>query len=467
MESRIVPERRPTHAKRAHAKQMNAKRAHARRKPATPYQAHAPQSSSSPHGQTLVTRRGFLYGALGIGAVAALGGGGYALYNAAKPADPEEETATLQVAEDAVSLSDDCTAIPAEELYNHVSLGGSFELPYGTLVWTNNDTVAACLLPTEESARPLTQVALLYLGSGDRVTVLEEAVGQAEGYDIYDVRASEQGVVWTEANILDGIWRIYSASHSQGALGTPTLLDEGNANDWETPTIAAVGMYAFWQVLPALGGDYTSSDSLLKKSRFGSGGEAETAYSSTGRMSTAPYPTADGIVITPRTNPSTVNHQLTFIDAESGAIRDKVVLPTSMKPLEAGYGTNGFTFSFDAWYNFGGGIAKIGTYTPAQAHKTQDYDGLPWFSFTRNPSAAPAWCAKWFVVKSSRSVCGVDIASMSYFALPVESGSDKYGDYLATTGTTSTFVTYSNINNTAVDGTTKRLCLVRVWAPID
>ena len=34
-----------------------------------------------------------------------------------------------------------------------------------------------------------------------------------------------------------------------------------------------------------------------------------------------------------------------------------------MKPLEAGYGNTGFMFSFDAGYQYGGGIASIGTYT--------------------------------------------------------------------------------------------------------
>ena len=36
------------------------------------------------------------------------------------------------------------------------------------------------------------------------------------------------------------------------------------------------------------------------------------------------------------------------------------------KPLEAGYGNTGFMFSFDAGYQYGGGIASIGTYTPGQ-----------------------------------------------------------------------------------------------------
>ncbi|MEG0758843.1 MAG: Tat pathway signal protein, partial [Raoultibacter sp.] len=263
-----------------------------------------------------------------------------------------------------------------------------------------------------------------------------------------------------------GIWHIYTASYNETGLGSPTLVDEGDAENWETPTIAAVGSFAFWQVLPALGGSKTRESSLLKRIKFGTGSDAETIYTSVGRMSTAPYPLADSLVITPRADSTTINYQLTLIDAKSGDVLDKVVLPTSMKPLEAGYGTNGFTFSFDAWYAYGDGIASIGTYTPAEAHGTEDYNNLPWFAFSRTPTAAPAWCNGWFIVKSTRAVCGVDIANKQYFALPVESGCDDYGDYLATTGSTSKFVTFTNVDDTAVDGTRKHYCLVRVWSPV-
>lgn len=444
---------------------MNAKRANARTKPRQPAKKPMASPAASSHGQTLITRRHFLYGAVGVGAAAALAGGGFALYSSmAQPETAEDEISVLQVPVEAVSTSEDCTAIADEEIGTYVTLVGNFEMPYGTLLWTSNDSVAACLLPTEESAKPLTKVALLYLGSGEYPTVLEGGVGQAEGFDIYDVRASEQGIIWTEANILDGIWRIYAASLNNGTLGSPTLVDEGDSG-WETPTIAAVGMNAFWQVLPALGGENTAEDSLLKRTRFGSGSTVETVFASTGRMSTPPCPADGGLVITPRTNTSTVNHQLTLLDADSCEVRDKLVLPTSMKPLEAGYGDTGFNFAFDAIYNYGDGIAKLGTYTPARSHGTEDYAGLPWFSFARTPTAAPAWSNGWFIVKSNQAVCGVDINSMTYFALPLESGCDDYGDYLATSGTASAFVTYTNVNDTAVDGTTKKLCRVRVWAP--
>ena len=66
-----------------------------------------------------------------------------------------------------------------------------------------------------------------------------------------------------------------------------------------------------------------------------------------------------------------------------------MVLPRSMRPLEAGYGDNGFSFSFDAWYNYGDGISQIGTYTPASRVTDGNYSDAPWFSFSLAPTAAP------------------------------------------------------------------------------
>ena len=141
-------------------------------------------------------------------------------------------------------------------------------------------------------------------------------MGLDEGFEIYDVRATSEGLVWTEADILDGIWRIYTA-RVEGAgtgIGAPVLSDEGGA-DYETPSIAAAGGHAFWQVLPKSGGNRASEDSVLKRVRLGSTG-AETVCSSTGRMATPPYALDDAVIVTPRTDTASVHYQLTRIDAE-------------------------------------------------------------------------------------------------------------------------------------------------------
>ncbi|MBQ3106379.1 MAG: Tat pathway signal protein [Eggerthellaceae bacterium] len=471
------------------------------------------------NGETLLTRRNFLLGALGVGAVAAAGAGAVALGKLGKSDDGELQM--LSVAEDAVTLSDNLEEIGTS---GAVVLLASMTLPYGSLVWSNDDNMGVALIPTE-TAKPLTQVALLFFGSGSYSVVLPSAVGVDEGFEIYDVRACPNGLVWTEADILDGVWRVYAAPFDGSEVGTPIMLEEGG-EDWETPTLAAVGNHAFWQVLPKIGGPSTSKHSLLKRAAFGSA-SVDVVWSSLGRMSSPPYALNDSVVITPRTNTDTVHHQLTRIHAQTGEIMDTLILPNSMKPLEAGYGRHGFMFSFDGIYNYGGGIANLGTYTPATVVSSQPaqitnvvefaagnadsegnsdavmddgsasaggsgapfnpggattgtataattvspagnpaYNEAGWFRFSRNPTAAPCWCGKWLMVKSTTAVCGVDIPNNQYFVLDVRSGSDSYGDYLASTGMGNVAVTFSNIDHHPIEGDSTTCCFVRVWGAV-
>lgn len=422
----------------------------------------ANRSGASDDGQALLTRRRFLYGALGVGALAAIGGGGAVVVQQMQ-SNANDELDVLQVPASAVTASDSLTRI--EDAGTRVGLTATCELPYGSLVWASDENVAACLLPTE-GASPLTHVALLSLGSGQYTTVLEGAVGLDEGFEIYDVRATSEGLVWTEADILDGIWRIYTA-RVEGAgtgIGAPVLADEGGA-DYETPSIAAAGGHAFWQVLPKSGGNRASEDSVLKRVRLGSTG-AETVCSSTGRMATPPYALDDAVIVTPRTDTASVHYQLTRIDAESGSVTDTMVLPSSMKPIEAGYGETGFSFAFDAIYNYGDGIANLGTYTPSSAVTDGNYSAAPWFCFGRTPTAAPAWCGKYFMVKSTTSVCGVDLESGEYFTLDPDSGADDYGEYLASTGSRGTVVTFANIDHAPLGEEAVKCCRVRIWEPL-
>lgn len=437
-----MPKRRPTHAKNSIG---------------TP-RLESPGDSNA---NTLLSRRGFLYGAIGVGAIALAAGGTVLVKSLGGSDDVEDIPDTLAVPTSAVTESTDLLEVDAA---NHLAVVGEFILPYGTLLWSSNDAVAACLIPNAEGSSPLTRVGLLYFNSGSYPIMLDGAVSTEKGFEIYDVRANETGMVWTEANIVQGIWRIFTASMRDGVLGEAVLVDQGDS-EWETPTIAIADNYAFWQVLPSLSGTKTTEDSLFKRARIGNS-ESEVVYSSTGRMSTPPYALKDSVVITPRVNTSGVYHQLTLIDATEATVRDRMVIPQSMKPLEAGYGTTGFNFTFDGIYNYGDGIANLGTYTPMETHSAQDYQGLSWFHHAKNPSAAPCWCGKYFLVKSTMQVLGFDFAEGSYFILNVDTGSDDYGDYLGSTGTNETAVTYANINAKTLAGDERRHTQVRVWRPV-
>lgn len=403
-------------------------------------------------GQISLTRRQLLIGAGAIG-VAAVGIGAASVMGGSD----STEVPTLEVPEDAVFTIDD---IPAENILDGngpMTLVGEHKLPYGTLVWaTPGATHAACLLPTE-SASPLTQVGIISLSTGTCETVLSGPASTERGFDIYEVRCDDEGVIWTEANCLTGQWRVYQATHSGSSVGAPTLVDQGEL-EYEIPSIAVAGGRAFWQVLPDANGSASTEDSLLKAASFGQSDVAEI-WRSTGRMSTPPYSTGDSVVITPRLSVSGVYHQLTLIDGKSGQMLDSLVLPASMKPLEAGYVDGRFTFSFDGWYSYGEGISQIGTYVPVDEGGKS---GASWFRFGRTPTAAPAWAGPFLIVKSTTAIAGVDIASRTMFTLELPDRCDSYGEYLATTGTTDTLVTHIAVPATDGDENSAHT-LVRVW----
>ncbi|MBP5313878.1 MAG: Tat pathway signal protein, partial [Eggerthellaceae bacterium] len=293
------------------------------------------------------------------------------------------------------------------------------------------------------------------------------AVGEAAGYEIYDVRANSNGIIWTESNILNENWRVYCAVYNslQETISNPKLLDEGNA-DWEVPFIAAIGDYAYWQLRPKVSGNASFDNSLLKRAIFRDVGltpNVQIVLQSAGRFATAPYPLADALVVTPRAALDTVNYQLTYLDGRSASVMDTMVLPNSMRPFEAGYGKTGFMFSFDAIYNYGRGLAGLGTYIPEDAVRSGNYSEAPWFRFGRVPSAAPCWCGNTLVVKSVTNIACISLTKRNYCVLDIPSGTDDYGEYVASTGMGSSLVTFAQVDYTALNGAVQKYCQVRVW----
>ena len=438
----------------------------------------APAGGGSP----VLTRRRFLYGALGVGAVGVLAAGGAAIAGAVGGSSDEsgaDRPSALSVPASAVTVlsADSETFSQTAEDAPLVQNVGSYDLPFGTLVWSGNDVNAACLIPTD-SADPLTTVGVLSLSSGSLTTVLEQAQDHAAGFDVYDARCSAAGLVWTEANILQGVWRVWAAPlNEDGTLGARVQLDEGDGA-WETPSIAAAGNAAFWQCVPTADGPAASANSCVKRAAFGSS-DVGVVCESSGRMATPLSATADAVVCTPRAAGSGTYYQLTLVDAASGAVSDQVTLPAGMRPLEAGYGPTGFTFCFEAGYDFGDGISGVGTYAPTTEGAPYDYSGRQWFCFSRTPSTGAAWCGDCVVVKSTSSVAVVDPAASLYTSILAESEADDWGEQLASTGNGSLVVTYQHIDADGADASTdegagttasasatsaSHCCRVRVWA---
>lgn len=407
--------------------------------------------------EVLLTRRNLLIGAGAIAGVAVLGGG-LSLATNALEGKKEATVESISVPEDAVNALSDYSQA---DYTQHVKAAGSYKLAYGTLVWADNDTVAACLVPGE-SASPLNTVSLLYLSNGKTASALSAAQGANEGFEIVDVRCSENGLVWTESSAYESAWRVYTAKLSNGSVTSITQVDQGDGN-WLIPSIAAVGETAFWQVCPNTSGESAAERSALKSARFGSG-DVAVPYTSKKPFATRVTAADDGVVITPRAEAQGTYYQLTKISAKDNSTVDQMTLPSSMTPDLASYGRSGFSFGFSSIYNFGGGIANLGTYTPRSAASAYHYNDLQWFRFSRSPITAPCWSGEWFVVKSTTALCGVNLGSKSYFAIDTPIGCDTYGEHLVSTGTRSSFVGLSQITDDNDSGNNH--ALVRVFTPI-
>lgn len=404
--------------------------------------------------EVVLTRRNLLIGAAAIGGVATVGGGlSFALDSLDGGTD--ESIAYLSVPENAVVDQGSYTLVDSADC---VSASGSYQLPYGTLVWADNDTLAACLVPTD-AASPLSTVSVLNLSSGNTKEVLSKAEGADEGFEIIDVRCAVDGIVWVESNAYESTWRVYTARLDGTTPAQITQVDSGDGN-WNIPSIAAVDDSAFWQVVPKTDGNAANERAALKAARFGEEGNEEV-YSSKRAFATRVTAAGDGVVIAPRADSTGIYYQLTKISAADRAVVDQLTLPASMQPDVVAYGRTGFSFGFASIYSYGGGIANLGTYTPT-SETTGSYDNLSWFRFSRSPITAPCWCGGWFVVKSTTSLCGVDFTSQSYFAIDTVSGSDDYGEHLVSSGSCTSFVGLSQI---AGEGDDEGHAVVRVFTP--
>ncbi len=407
--------------------------------------------------KVLLTRRNLIIGAAAIGGVAAIGGG--ATYAIGQLTGGKEPTvSSISVAEDAVET---LSSYEQASYSDHVKISGRYKMPYGTLVWADNDTVAAFLSPTE-SASPLNTAGVLFLSTGKSVTTLKAAQGADEGYEIMDVRCSDEGMVWTESNTYLSSWRVYTGKLSNSELSAITMVDSGDAN-WQMPSLAAVGQYAFWQVSPNTSGDAANERSALKAAKFGSN-DVSVPCTSKKAFATRVTPATDGVVATPRAEATGTYYTLTKVSAGDLSITDTMTLPSSMSPDLAGYGKSGFSFGFSSIYSYGGGIANLGTYTPRSAAQPYSYDDKKWFRFARTPMATPCWSGEWFVVKSTTALCCVNFANKCYFAIDTVSGSDDYGEHLVSSGICNSFVGLSQI--TSDTSSDEDHALVRVFTPI-
>ena len=107
----------------------------------------------------------------------------------------------------------------------------------------------------------------------------------------------------------------------------------------------------------------------------------------------------------------------------------------------------------------------MGTYVPMDGKPGESYEGRTWLRYARTPSAPPAWCGQYLVMKAPVFITGVDTDARVSFTPETDSGCDDWGEFLASTGAHEFIVTYTSIDSTDSDGQAKKACRVKVYAP--
>ncbi len=371
--------------------------------------------------------------AAGAAALAAAGAAVAASGCSSSDSDSEDDLDVLEVASNAVVTLESFEEI--ENYEGYCAVNEVFAFSCGAQLFSSGKKVAAVLCAGETS-RPLSTVGLLSMVTNAFVTVLPQPLGQDEGFNFYEVTCSDKLLVWVESNYLTGAWRVYSASIDADAMtiDTATLLDEGDEG-YDAPEIAALGGQAYWIVQPAENGDHAKEDSLLKTN----GGTACTSH---GRFNGKLWVSGTTLVCMPRAeSSSSVYYQLTAIS--DGGIVAKQVLPHGFKPSTATYINGAFSFGIGAGYDYGDGIANVGTYISLG-------DGT-WLRLTRTPVTAAGRCAGWYFCKSSSRTVFIDIENKKYFTVGAPSGTEDHGDYTIRTGECSnplfTYATVGELKN--------------------
>lgn len=391
-----------------------------------------------------ITRRTLVRGAIGAGVVAGIAGVNGVMHSRKNVTLSSE----LTIGPQSVVTLDTFTQLDEPSQMMH--LLDSVDLPYHSLAWMSDEGILAYLTPTK-SGHPLNAVGVVRFGGNNVKTrgadasdagagtgaagaesaadtgvgatletgvgageahngaarsairgiqkpqiVLSQAHDNAEGFDIYDVRASRQGIIWLEAHVLTNTWRVWCARFTKTRIDQPLLLDEGTQYE-SMPTLGIIRNVVFWQIDVPLrkskgnaqegtSAQIEASSATLAAATLGAGAGTNAAQAAVScirsaflpgeasntvrcfRESKAGFVTSLGvsnnlICAAERMQQSRSHTRLVALDT-SGTLVDSLVLPAGIRPVNIAYGKSGFTFGIEGSYKNKTGITKLGTYFP-------------------------------------------------------------------------------------------------------
>lgn len=391
-------------------------------------------SNKSNHAKTpRLTRRDFL-GAAGGAALSVAALGLPAVLGACRRSQDTGGVDVLSVSTSQVVTLDSYTEI--EDIAPLCDIKEVAKYPKGTMLFSSGDQLAAAL-NVGESANPLSTCSLVKLADGSITKALNAAVGVNDGFSLFTVRASNTTLAWVESNYLTSDWAVYSAQIGESAnIGQPVKLDEGNA-DYDTPELAVIGSTVYWIVQPTSNGPRASENSHLKAA---GGAVAAEILTSRGRFNGGLSTSGNVLTAMPRADTSSgVHYELTAIMSGTGSVVAKQILPRSYRPSNAVYVNNAFAFTIPASYDYGGGIANVGTYFPIA--------GNQWLRLTKQSLTPPGMCYGWLFAKSGSRTVFVDTKGERYFVVDAPDNCESYGDYSVCTGEVNAVYNYATVRS--------------------
>lgn len=352
---------------------------------------------------------------------------------------------SVVVEESGVTVLADLTADPAV-----IQPTAEWKVPQGSIVEVDSTRHAAVRSTTGE-AHPLQEIGLLDLSSGEYSVVIPRAIGHDEGFDLCDVRATDELVAWIETRPSDDAWAVWAAPLSGSVPGAPVLLDEGDSST-VLPSMTVWGDRVCWLAVPDPDGT-SDADAQLRVRALGD--DAYRAIWASSSTVTGSVRSAAGTVtVVERSRVSgTRRSSLIALDIESGDVVDTLVLPAPISPSDAVFLDGAFAFSVPAKYDGVGPLGSVGTYL-----QTGD---ATFVRLPRQPLDTPALVGNWFAAKEGASVVVVDATAGSYVGLPPVSGAPDFGEYIASNIPSSRLVTFTQ---PVVDDGSEAYTLVRVFS---
>ena len=384
-----------------------------------------------------LTRRGFFRTTAAAGAAAAavqvLAGCSHPAEETV-PSDPvvvEEDSATTVLGEDGAY----------EYLEREFESKGEWELPLGNVLHEGEGTWLP-VTTAGASAMPMVKCSAFSLSTGELTEVVAEPITpNSPNVVIYDARCSDSAYAWVELDTLTKNWSLYAASFANGTLsGSPNTLWQGDA-EWDPPLFAVTGNMVIWQVMPAITGTKTREHSFCYVWHQGDR-DAKAVVESPGRFAAPPAVSEGTVTLAPRVRADEgVFYGITAYSLRDdlATMVDQLVLPQSVRPFRAVRMGDLFAFSIEANYSSGGLLGRMGTYLGTG-------DG-PFTTLVREPSAQVAGKNGVYIIKSRASYFVIDVNRETYSILVATNRCVDYGEYPASEGTCSNFVTFATVKD--------------------